>query len=82
MDRMLASNDLIDGIKANDNNAAEEKAAQLIDQEYPTQDSAKKWIIGIIKPFLLTILNEPKYDYASLLPDEARPLEKANSNIG
>ena len=38
-------------------------------------DGAKRWMISVIKPFLLALLNEPKYDYASLLPDEGRPLE-------
>ena len=43
------------------------KIVSMIDKEYPAQDEARKWMIGILKPFLLTLSNEPKCDYTTLI---------------
>jgi hypothetical protein len=73
---MLRNVDLIDEVKANEKHKADDKVLDIIDMQYPIQDDAKKWLLSLIKPFLLTLINEPKYDYTSLLPEEAKPLEK------
>ncbi len=40
---------------------------QRIDQDYPEQDAAKQWLIGIVRPFMLNLLSEPKYNYMTLV---------------
>lgn len=61
--KMLKNLSLVDEIKASEKDLADEQAIAMIDMSYPMQDELKRWTIGILKPFLLSIMNEPRYDY-------------------
>ena len=44
----------------------------MIDRSYFGEEETLKWLISILKPFFLTLMNEPKYDYSRLIIDEAK----------
>lgn len=69
--KILNNLNLIDEIMGSEKDLADEQAIGLVDMSYPMQDELKRWMINLLKPFLLSILNEPRYDYSQLLPEEA-----------
>eukprot|EP00347_Sterkiella_histriomuscorum_P014830 403359365 len=50
----------------------DQQILSMIDRQYDCEDDAKRWLIMTLKPFFLTLLNEPKYDYAKLILEEAK----------
>ena len=73
----LENLNLMDEILAQEQ--SEDKILELIDLNYPATQSTQKWLIQMLKPFLLALFNEPLYDYSTLLPDEVQALEKKAS---
>jgi len=46
---------------------------------YPWQEEAKAWLTSILKPFLLSLLKEPRYDYSSLIEEDKEQLARIES---
>jgi hypothetical protein len=58
--------DLLDMIKR-DEEPLEIVLSVTINKKLPLQDRYTKWMLQIVKPFLLSMVNEPKYDYCVLM---------------
>ena len=47
---------------------------ELIDKQYPYEQELIRWFILLLKPFLLSLFSESRYDYSTLVIEEAKRL--------
>jgi hypothetical protein len=67
-DQLLAMQEILGA----NSEEAQNQILNFIDRMYPGEAEIKSWLLSLLRPFLLALFNEQRFDYSELILEEAR----------